>query len=198
VIAVTSLPTGLPGRALALSILAVLCGLIYVAIVAPLIGLYQSGEATLSDRQLLVPKLERLAAEVPALRTRLAELQAAGTTNEVTLDGASDALASANLQSHLEQLAAANGVIITSTEAIAAEDRGPYHRLGLRLAVNGKYEAVIKLFAAIEEARPPLVLSNPQIHGLFRAVEVRTSYPLETRFEVYGLRFAGTTSAPSP
>ena len=186
------LPMGGMGRALAVSLLCVLIGLIYLALVMPLIDRYRSGEATLADRQLLLPKLERLAAEVPSLRTRLATLQTAGAGNEITLDGASDALASANLQSRLEQLAAANGVTIASTEAIAAEERGPYRRIGLRVAVNGNYQAIVKLLAGVQEATPPLILANLQIHGLFRAVAVRTSYPLETRFEVYGLRVADT------
>ena len=193
--AVTRLPTGAPGRALALAILGALIALIYVALIAPLIDLYRSGEAALADRQLLVPKLEHLAAEVPGLRARLAALQAAEAGKEVTLDGASDALASANLQSRLEQLASSNGVTIASTEAIAAEDRGPFRRVGLRVAVNGNYEAVVKLLSAMQEAAPPLILANLQIHGLFRAVTIRTNYPLETRFEVYGLRVGGTKAS---
>jgi general secretion pathway protein M len=193
--ALDRMPTGARGRALALSVLCVLIGLLYLALLVPLTELYRNGEAALADRQLLVPKLERLAAQIPSLRARLAALQTAGTGNDVTLDGASDALASANLQSRLEQLAAANGVTIASTEAIAAEDRGPYRRIGLRVAVNGNYEATVKLLAAVQEATPPLIAANLQIHGLFRAVAIRTSYPLESRFEVYGLRVGGTKPA---
>jgi general secretion pathway protein M len=193
----TGLPSGVPGRVLAVSVLCAVIGLGYAAIVAPLVDVYRNGKAALANRELLVPKLEHLVAEIPALRARLAALQTAGTLNNVTLDGATDALASANLQSRLEQLAASNGVAIATTEAIAAEDRGPYRRIGLRLAVNGKYEAIVKLLAAIEETAPPLVLDGLQIHGLLRAVEARSGYPLETRFEVYGLRADGTkTSSP--
>ena len=192
---VTRLPTGRPGRMLALAILALLIALVYTGLVVPLIDLYRDGEAVLADREMLAPKLEQLATQVPALRARLTALQAARTGNEITLDGATDALASANLQSRLEQIAAANGVAIASTEAIAAEDRSPYRRIGLRLAVNGKYEAIVKLLGAIEAAAPPLVPGNLQIHGLFRMVEARAGYPLETRFEVYGLRVGNTKPA---
>ena len=192
---VMRLPTGGSGRVLAVSVLGVLIALVYVALIVPLIDLYQSGEAALADRQLLVTKLEHVAAEIPSLRARLATLQTAGAGNEVTLDGASDALASANLQNRLEQLAAANGVTISSTEAIAAEDRGPYRRIGLRVAISGNYEAIIKLLSAIREAAPPLILANLQMHGLFRAVTIRTSYPLESRFEVFGLRAGGTKTS---
>jgi len=188
VIAVTSLPTGIPGRVLALAILGAAIGLAYLGIISPLWSMYRQGDATLSDRRLLMPRVELLAQEVPTLRARRAELKAAGTARGVTLDGASDALASANLQSSLGQLAAANGVTIASTEAIAAEDRGAYRRIGLRLVVNGRYASIVKLLGAIEEAKPPLVLGNLQVHGLLRGVEVRTDYPLDTRFEVCGLR----------
>lgn len=191
-IAPAELPTGMPGRVLALAILCVLIGLIYVALVVPLTELYRSDEGAFADRQLLVSKLQHLAAEVPSLRARLTALQSSGRSNDITLDGASDALASANLQSRLEQLAAANGVTIASTEAIAGEDRGPYRRIGLRVAVNGDYEAVVKLLAAIQEATPQLIPANLQIHGLFRAVAIRATYPLESRFEVYALRVGGT------
>ena len=191
-----NLPTGPLGRALALAILGVLIALFYLGLASPLIDLYRTGEATLTERQLLVPRLERVAAEVPTLRARLAELQATGTTREVALDGASDALASANLQSRVEQLAAANGVTITSTEAITAEDRGSYRRIGLRLTVSGQYEAIVKLLAAVEEAQPPIVVGNLQMHGLFRAIEVRANHALDTRFEVYGLRINGAAAAP--
>jgi general secretion pathway protein M len=196
VIIAANLPTGPLGRALALAILGVLIALFYLGLASPLIDLYRTGEATLTERQLLVPRLERVAAEVPTLRARLAELQATGTTREVALDGASDALASANLQSRVEQLAAANGVTITSTEAITAEDRGSYRRIGLRLTVSGQYEAIVKLLAAVEEAQPPIVVGNLQMHGLFRAIEVRANHALDTRFEVYGLRINGAAAAP--
>ena len=193
-IAASDLPTGLRGRVIALSLLGVLIGLAYITIVAPLIDVYRSGEETLADRQLLAPKLDHLVAELPSLRARLASLQSAGATREMTLEGASDALASANLQSRLEQSATESGVTITSTEATGAEDRGPYRKIGLRLAVSGKYEAIVKLIAAIEETKPPLILDGLQLHGLLRAVQIRTDQPLEARFEVYGLRMAGAAA----
>ena len=63
---------------------------------------------------------------LPELRARLAELQAAATTRKIALDGASDAIAAANLQSRIEELAVSSGVTIGSTEGIAAENRGGY------------------------------------------------------------------------
>ena len=61
------------------------------------------------------------------------EVQAAASTRKITLDGKGDAIASANLQSRIEELAASASVTIGSTEAIPAENRDLYRRLGLRL-----------------------------------------------------------------
>ena len=63
------------------------------------------------------------------------ELRATASTSKVTLDGKNDAIASANLQSHVEALAASRGVTVGSTEALPAENRGSFRRIGLRIAV---------------------------------------------------------------
>jgi hypothetical protein len=86
---------------------------------------------------MLAPRLSAAAAELPELRARLAELQAAAKTRDIVIDGASDAIAAANLQSRLEELAKSVGVTIGSTEGIAAENRGGYRRIGLRLVISG-------------------------------------------------------------
>jgi len=103
----------------------------------------------------------------------------------------------------VEELAAAAGTTIGSTEGLAAENRGSYRRLGLRIAISGEYEALIKLLGSIETAVPPLVLSNLQIHGTRatdrhpgrcrradrrqRAVERRASEPAARR-RIRGIR----------
>jgi hypothetical protein len=86
---------------------------------------------------MLAPRLSAAAAELPELRARLAELQAAAKTRDIVIDGASNAIAAANLQSRPEELAKSVGVTIGSTEGIAAENRGGYRRVGLRLAISG-------------------------------------------------------------
>jgi len=142
---------------------------------------------------MLAPRLSAAAAELPELRARLAELQAAAKTRDIVIDGASNAIAAANLQSRPEELAKSVGVTIGSTEGIAAENRGGYRRVGLRLAISGEYEAIIKLLAAIETAAPPLVLSNMQFHGVLRPTAQAQSSRLDAGVEVYGFRRTDTS-----
>jgi len=195
------LPTGRAGQSLALAILCLALGGIYLLLVSPVLDLYSQREATLADRRMLAPRLSAAAAELPGLRARLAELQATATTRKIALDGASDAIAAANLQSSIEELAASAGVTTSSTEGIAAENRGGYRRIGLRLAINGDYDAIIKLLGAIETAAPPLVLNNLQFHGSMRQMgqppmgQPQTSR-LDAGFEVYGFRRTDTPVAP--
>ncbi len=190
------MPTGRAGQLLALAILCLVLGGVYFLVVAPVLDLYSQREATLADRRMLAPRLSAAAAELPALRARLAELQASATTRKIALDGASDAIAGANLQSRIEELAASTGVTIGSTEGLAAENRGGYRRIGLRLAITGEYDAMIKLLGAIETAAPPLILSNLQFHGVLRPISQPPSSRLDAGFEVYGFRRADTPVAP--
>ena len=185
---------------LALAILCLALGGVYLLLVSPVLELYSQREATLADRRMLAPRLTAAAAELPGLRARLVELQATATTRKIALDGASDAIAAANLQSCIEELAASAGVTIGSTEGLPAENRGGYRRIGLRLAISGDYDAMIKLLSAIETAAPPLVLSNLQFHGVMRQMgqppmgQPQTSR-LDAGFEVYGFRRTDTPVA---
>ena len=160
----------------------------YVLIVSPLLELYRQREAMLADKRTLAPRLNAAAAELPILRARLAEVQAAASTRKITLDGKSDAIASANLQTRIEELAASTSVTIGSTEAIPAESRDLYRRLGLRLAISGEYAGIVKLLGAIDRTTPPLVLGNLQIHSMVRPTADLSNARLDAGFEVYGFR----------
>ena len=75
--------------------LIVLVAILYVGVAAPLFDLYDQRVATLADYGLLEPRLRAAAAQVPIMQVRLTELQQVANTRKITLDGASDALASA-------------------------------------------------------------------------------------------------------
>ena len=108
-------------------------GAVYLVVAAPLLELYAERAALVEDKRMLVPRLKAAADELPELRARVADLRATAGTRKVTLEGSSDAIASANLQSHIAELAASVGVTIGSTESLPVETRGGYRRIGLRL-----------------------------------------------------------------
>jgi general secretion pathway protein M len=157
-------------------------------IVDLVLDLYRGSDTMLANRRMLAARLSAAAAELPGLRARLAELQGAASTHGIILDGASDAIASANLQSRIEEQAASAGVTIGSTEGLAAENRGGYRRIGLRLAISGEYDAILELLGAIESATPPLVIDTVQIRGILRRPGGVPTSALDARVDVYGFR----------
>ena len=187
-ISADALPTGRRGQWLALALLLLAVGAAYLAIVAPLLSLYAERDALIEQRRMLAPRLGAAAAELPALRARAAALRATANTKKVTLEGASDAIASANLQSRIEAVASSVGATISSTESLPAESLGDYRRIGLRLVLNGEYETLVKLLAALETATPPLILDNLKINAQMSWGRGAPGRGLDAGFEVYGFR----------
>jgi general secretion pathway protein M len=187
---------------LALSLALIALGGAYLLVMAPIVDFYGEREARLETRRVLLPRLEAAAAELPALRSQLTELRSAARARKFTLDGASDAIASANLQSRIEGLAASAGIAIGSTESLPAETRGGYRRIGLRFALSGPYETLVKLIAALETAAPPLVIDNLQIHGVLRrpGLPPTPGYEpgLDAGLDVYAFRSNDKTAAAKP
>lgn len=182
------MPTGRRGRFLALGLLvAVLAGL-YLLIAVPLLDLYARRAATIETQRMLLPRLAAAASELPGLRAQVTRLKAAARTRKITLDGASDAIAAANLQSRIDALANSVGATIGSTESLPASTLGPYRRIGLRFVLSGPYQPMVRLLAKIETATPPLVVDNLQIHGLLLRPGLRRHPGLNVGFDVYGFR----------
>lgn len=146
---------------------------------------------------MVVPRLRATANELPALRTRVEQLRAAAGNRKITLEGASDALAAAALQSRIEEFASSVGATIGSTESLPAEARSGYRRIGLRYVLSGPYEALVKFLAKLEVATPPLVIDNLHIHGVLRRPGTPASAGLDAGLDVYGYR-GGEKSGTTP
>jgi general secretion pathway protein M len=176
----------------------------YLFAVAPLVALYQQRAATIEDDRMLLPHLQAVAVELPTLRARLAELRSAARTRKVTLDGASDALAAATLQSRIEALAASVGATIGSTESLPVAVTQGYRRIGLRFVLSGPYETLVRLLAQLRQATPPLVVDNLQFHGVLRRPVLPQQLQgggaggLDAGVDVYGFRSDGRTASARP
>lgn len=161
---------------------------LYVAVAAPLLALYRERDGELATRRMLDHHLRAAAATVPMLESEVGSLRQLAKTQKITIDGSSDALAAAGLQSHIERLAAADAITIASIEGLPAEIRRIYRRIGLRMAVSGTYDSLVRFLAALENATPPLVLDNLQIHTERRVLGSDAFGQLRASLEVYGFR----------
>jgi general secretion pathway protein M len=163
-------------------------GAAYLLVVAPLGELYAERQAILENQRMLGPRLKVAADELPGLRTRAAELRVAAGARKVTLEGASDAIASANLQGRIAELATSVGATIGSTESLPAEALRGYRRIGLRYVLSGPYETLVRLLARLEAVTPPLVIDNLHIHGVLRRPGTPAAAGLDAGLDVYGFR----------
>jgi Tfp pilus assembly protein PilO len=194
---ITALPTGREGSLLALGLALAALAAIYVLIALPMENLYAAQAERAEMQRSLLLKLNAVANELPQLRSQVSELRAGVDSRRLTLGGASDAIAAAALQGHIEELATGAGVTIGSTEGLPTEAEGAYRRLGLRVVLSGSDAALMKLLAALEAATPPVVIDNLQIHGMQR----RTGMPqaaLDATLDVFGFRNADEASAEKP
>jgi hypothetical protein len=171
---------------------------VYLLMVAPLLDLYAERAAAIDNRRMLLPRLQAAADELPGLHTRVEQLRAAAGTRKITLEGASDALAAAALQSRIEELAASVGATIGSTESLPAEARSGYRRIGLRYVLSGPYDTIVKFLAKLEGATPPLVIDNLHIHGVLRRPGTPAAAGLDAGLDVYGYRDADKSATAKP
>ncbi len=184
--------SGRVARLLALLLLIVALAAVYLLVVAPVLGFYRERAAVLEERLLLAPRLKAAAAEVPALKERLAALAVQSRARKITLDGASDAIASANLESRIDALAGTVGATVGSTESLPAKAVGPYRRIGLRVVLSGSYETMVKLLAALDETTPPLVIDDLEVHGMILPAAQARNIGLNFSLNVYGFRGSAT------
>jgi hypothetical protein len=183
---------------LALTLLLAVSGGVYLLVVAPLLDLYAERAAILDNQHMLLPRLQAAADELPELHARAQQLHAAAGARKLTLEGASDAIAAASLQSRIEELAANVGATIGSTESLPAEVRSGYRRIGLRYVLSGPYETLVKFLAKLDAATPPLVIDNLHIHGVLRRPGTPAASGLDAGLDVYGYRDGEKSVAAKP
>lgn len=184
------MPSGRRGRILAVTLVLVVLAGLYLVVAAPLLELYAERAAVLEKGQTLLPRLHAAADELPGLRAQVEQLRAAAGTRKLTLEGASDAIAAAALQSRIEELAASVGATIGSTESLPAESRSDYRKISLRYVLSGPYATLVRLLAKLEAATPPLVIDNLHIHGVLRRPGTPAATGLDAGLDVYGYRDA--------
>lgn len=159
----TRLPQGRPGQALALALLAALLALAWFVIGDPVLQLYAGREADLAARRLLSVRMSQVEAGLPALQRQSATV--AAPTAVPVLDGATDAVAGAQLQQAVQDMAVRAGAPLSSVELLTAETAGGYRRIGLRVALNAPWPAMIGLLGAIAQATPAMTVDDLQVHG---------------------------------
>jgi hypothetical protein len=96
---------------------------------------------------------------MPSLQSRIGDGTVAPTPISL-LQGTSDVLAGVELQQRIEELARAVGASLTSTESLATDAAGNYHRIGLRVTLSAPWPVFIRFLVAIRQTTPLILVDD--------------------------------------
>jgi general secretion pathway protein M len=176
----TALPDGPRGRIIATALTLTLLAALWFGAAAPLIGCYQDRAEQLAQRQSLLRHMQDLVETLPALEHARPEAQAAPSA---LLQGTTDALAAAAMQSMVQGMAAASGVELASMETLPVDARGAYRRIGLRVSLAAPWPVLIGLLREAGQGQPRMLVDDLQLHAVqveagVAAVPVNASFTL--------------------
>ncbi len=176
------LPEGRPGKILAVGITLLALALLWLTAVSPILGWYQSRNALLAQQQKIAAHMAALAAEIPQLRAAVAAAKPQSQDRQVLLAGSTDAIAGANLQSALQNLAQTAGTSLDSSEVLPVQQDGALRRIGIKVGVTATWPVLIGFLQAIATARPRMVVG--QLSIMNASATDSADPPLQASFSV--------------
>jgi general secretion pathway protein M len=130
--------------------------------IAPVMtGIAEDYETIAESRQLLA-RYERVAAGLPKLEQRVMEIRTSDGLKGL-LVGTNPTLASAKLQTDVQQLTAAAGINLRTSQTLPPQDEGGFRRVGFRLELQTDAAGLLRLLYTIETATPSLFIDNLSI-----------------------------------
>jgi len=188
---VNALPTGPRGRLLALGILALLLAALWLGAIAPLLEWHAAREEELRQRSALAARMSAVAESLPRLRRDAA---ADSGALPALLEGASDSIAGAALQSQVQDMAGQAGVTLGSAELLPVEAAGRYRRVALRLSANGSWTALVMLLQAMETATPRMLVEELGVQSAL-SLAPGAAQRVSANITLVAFRVAGDASA---
>ena len=187
------LPEGRRGQLVAVGVLLLVIGVVYLALVSPLLDLYETRSEHLVDRQAYLDHALNTVNGLPALRKAAADTGRSPSEPEggAFLAGDNDAMAGASLQGLLQDMAAGAGATLASEEVLPAEQQGRFRRISLRISLTAGWSVLLTLLQSVESSPYQLLVDDLQLHAAARmGPGGADAGPLETSFVVLGFRTA--------
>jgi general secretion pathway protein M len=183
----STLPDGRRGKALALGLLALLALAFHLAILSPVLAVYEERAERLEQRRELARRYENAAKDLPRLRASAEEGGEASPDEDLLLTGSSDAIAAAMLQSQLKELVEEEGATLASAAMLPAADAGAFRRVGVRVAFAGDLTLLTSVLRNLDEERPVLATGNFELRA-GNAEDSDDNPTLTVALDVFGYR----------
>ncbi|HEY0181879.1 MAG TPA: type II secretion system protein GspM [Rhodopila sp.] len=188
--------TGRRGQALAVTLGIAGLAVIWFGIVGPAWSWFDDRQDLLEQRQGLLLHMRDLAASLPALRGASADKpDAAAAAATAMLPGESDAIAAADLQVRVQQMAADAGASLTAVETLPPTPAaGHWHKVPLRVSLTAPWPVLMQLVRSVELSPTRILIDD--VH--FRSPVVAggpPAAPIQASMVLYGFRPADSGAA---
>jgi len=184
-----NLPQGQRGQIVALALLLIVLFLLFELAAKPLWGKYTALQNDIDEASFNLQRYQRIAADLPKLRQNQLQLQNDQPLQPFLLGGQNRALAAAELQRHLQKLAAEYGGRILSARALSPQEAGPLESIALNARLQTSVPGLQQLVHALENGQP--IVRIEQISISVRASRRQEQIgQLDVRLTITGLRAA--------
>lgn len=185
----SELPTWV-SRVAALALFFGLLAFIVFLTVPPVLRNFDANRETIQFNRDAIARFERIAATLPALKKQLAALEARSRSRRHYLSGATPALAAADLQKHVQNIAKANGGTVSSIQILKSEKEDDFERIAIRIQLRATIESIRDIFYNLEAGQPYLFIDNLEIRTRStrrrRGGKVAADPLLVVGFQLYG------------
>jgi general secretion pathway protein M len=183
-------------RLIAVSLLILTLGLLYVAIVLPLLGLARQYSEAIDDLAFRLQRYQKIAAEKNIWLERLEQVKQQGEGNASFISRDTAALASADLQTMIKQTVTDAGGELISTQVIPDKQEEKFTRIAVKVRMNGTVEVLRDVLYALETEQPVLFVENLNLRSTrFQRNPVTRQYQASSKlnidFDVIGYMRSG-------
>jgi uncharacterized membrane protein (UPF0182 family) len=173
---------------LAVMLLALPIGAFGLLVVAPVYSHHADLKERIEQERMMVGRLGRLAGDESARQALETQTKAAKSAG-LFIEGESESIRLAALQSNISAIAAANGIKFRSARNLPSRDKYDLHLVGVQLQLVAPIAKLQKILLDIEQAKPTLFIDSMQITPLAYSRITDTDEPgqLDTRLDVYAV-----------
>ena len=182
--------TPFQNRLLALGLLLLSLGLVYLAVLHPLWRAFYSNRERIADYQDRIARFEGIAAKRPALEQRVRKLRRQRKLIRYTLNAQSPTLAAALLQDRVKSIVEGNGGRLTSTRILPVSNTGAFFQVAINVQMRVSTRALQDVLYGLESGAPYLLIENLTILSRGRRIYRRaqdTPAELDVTFDLSGL-----------
>jgi general secretion pathway protein M len=175
-------------RLVAAGLLALAIGGVGLLVVRPVWAHISDLKDSIEQERMMTTRLLAVANDDSARQTFEQQTKAAKAAG-LFLEGESESIRLAALQSSLSNIAAANGVKLRSARNLPGREKGDLRLAGVQLQLAAPIEKLQKILFDIEQSRPSLFVDSLQVTPVAMSRVVDDDQPglLDARFDVFAV-----------